>query len=65
MLEAAALVAQDIGPGHLSLEAVAERAGISKGGLLYHFPTKQALLSGLVEAHLSGIEASAGLTGEG
>ncbi|MCL4554253.1 MAG: TetR/AcrR family transcriptional regulator [Actinobacteria bacterium] len=28
----------------LTLEAVALRAGISKGGLLYHFSTKQALL---------------------
>lgn len=26
---------------------IAEAAGVSKGGLLYHFPTKEALLSGL------------------
>ncbi len=31
----------------VSLEAVAARAGISKGGLLYHFPAKSALLIGL------------------
>lgn len=28
----------------LTLEAVAKEAGISKGGLLYHFPNKDALL---------------------
>ena len=31
----------------VSLEAVAARAGVSKGGLLYHFPTKASLLVGL------------------
>src|SRR5690625_1088972 len=33
----------------LSLEAVARRAGLSKPGLMYHFPTKKALMRGLVE----------------
>ncbi|MCC2248475.1 TetR/AcrR family transcriptional regulator [Virgibacillus sp. AGTR] len=31
----------------LTLDAVANHAGISKGGLLYHFPNKDALLKGL------------------
>jgi len=33
----------------MTLEAVAEKAGVSKGGLLYHFPTKEALLLALVK----------------
>lgn len=33
----------------LTLEAVANYAGISKGGLLYHFPNKDALLKGLAD----------------
>ncbi|MEH7321147.1 TetR/AcrR family transcriptional regulator [Priestia megaterium] len=33
----------------LTLEAVAKQAGISKGGLLYHFPNKEALLAGLTQ----------------
>jgi len=33
-----------------TLEAVAARAGVSKGGLLYHFGSKEALLKGLLEA---------------
>jgi AcrR family transcriptional regulator len=35
----------------LTLEAVANEAGISKGGLLYHFPNKEALIEGLFEYH--------------
>ncbi|WP_042349296.1 TetR/AcrR family transcriptional regulator [Bacillus massiliigorillae] len=33
----------------LTLDAVAKHAGISKGGLLYHFPNKEALFLGLAE----------------
>lgn len=33
----------------LTLEAVATKAGISKGGLLYHFPSKDALILGMIE----------------
>lgn len=33
----------------LTLDAVAKQAGISKGGLLYHFPNKEALLNGLAK----------------
>ena len=31
-----------------SLNAIAARAGVSKGGLLYHFPDKTALIDGLL-----------------
>ena len=37
------------GSAGITLEAVAVRAGVSKGGLLYHFPGKEALLVGAVE----------------
>jgi len=33
----------------VTLDAVADRAGVSKGGLLYHFPSKEALVSGMVD----------------
>ncbi|MFC7648177.1 TetR/AcrR family transcriptional regulator [Streptosporangium lutulentum] len=39
----------DQGSQSLTLAAVAERAGCSKGGLLYHFSTKEALIKGMVE----------------
>ncbi|WP_085477436.1 TetR/AcrR family transcriptional regulator [Rathayibacter oskolensis] len=32
-----------------TLDAVARSAGVSKGGLLYHFPSKDALVDGLLE----------------
>lgn len=32
-----------------TLDAVAARAGVSKGGLLYHFPNKEAMIAVLLE----------------
>ncbi len=37
------------GASAVTLESVAAEAGLSKGGLLYHFPTKEALYAGLLE----------------
>ena len=34
--------------GQVSISAVAAEAGVSKGGLLHHFPTKEAMLAALV-----------------
>ncbi|UCI08743.1 TetR/AcrR family transcriptional regulator [Mesorhizobium sp. B1-1-8] len=56
ILAAAADVAREAGPGNLSLDAVASRAGVSKGGLLYNFPTKAKLMQGLVENYLKDFE---------
>ncbi|WP_017615068.1 TetR/AcrR family transcriptional regulator [Nocardiopsis salina] len=33
----------------VTLEAVARHASVSKGGLLYHFPSKVAMLTGLID----------------
>ena len=60
ILSAAAALARDVGPGNLSLDAVAERAGVSKGGLLYHFPSKSKLLQALVEQHLQDFDVALG-----
>jgi len=50
-----------IGPGGLVLDAVAADAGVSKGGLLYHFRSKEALVAGLCDRMLAGFdEALAG-----
>jgi AcrR family transcriptional regulator len=45
------------GPSAVTLEAVAEHAGVSKGGLLYHFPSKAALYTGLLEASRDRVKA--------
>jgi AcrR family transcriptional regulator len=58
ILAAAMAVARESGAGRLSLDAIARRAGVSKGGLLYHFPKKDALMRALVERHLAEIEAA-------
>jgi len=49
ILDAAAELVSEIGSGRLTLETVAERAGLSKGGLLYNFPTKEALLQAMIQ----------------
>lgn len=49
LLEAAALIVTEQGSDALTLDAVAKRAEVSKGGLLYHFSTKEALVKGLVQ----------------
>lgn len=51
LLQAAGDVVLRLGADALTLDAVAKEAGVSKGGLLYHFPNKDALLMGMV-AHL-------------
>ncbi|MEO3827202.1 TetR/AcrR family transcriptional regulator [Actinomadura sp. B10D3] len=48
LLDAAESVLSEQGTQALTLTAVAERAGVSKGGLLYHFPTKEALVRAMV-----------------
>lgn len=47
ILRAATAVVQREGVTALTYEAVAAEAGLTKGGLLYHFPTRDDLLHGL------------------
>jgi len=49
MLDAAEAIVRENGARHMTLDAVAMKAGVSKGGLLYHFPTKEALLKTMLE----------------
>lgn len=51
LLEATGRVVLKQGVAGLTLEAVAQAAGVSKGGLLHHYPSKDALIRGLC-AHL-------------
>ena len=48
ILAAALEVVENEGANHLTLDAVAKKAGFSKGGVLYHFSTKTDLLKGMV-----------------
>lgn len=47
----------DHGERASTLDAVATAAGVSKGGLLYHFPSKDALVEGLAE-HVEALAAA-------
>lgn len=58
LLDAATTVLLDQGAAHLSLAAVAAEAGVSKGGLLYHFPSKRALVEGLVDRMVADFDAA-------
>lgn len=49
MLDAYETLLIDHGPSAATLDAVAAAAGVSKGGLLYHFASKEALVTGLLE----------------
>jgi AcrR family transcriptional regulator len=58
LLESAAFVAVKYGLGSLTLDLVAQRAGVSKGGLIHHFPNKRALIEGLFNYLLTIFESS-------
>jgi AcrR family transcriptional regulator len=58
ILDAAEVLASEVGANYMSLDAVAAKAGISKGGLLYQFPSKVALLKGMIERYVERLEAA-------
>jgi len=49
LLDAAERVVMREGAGQLTMDAVAAEAGVSKGGVLYAFPTKDALIDAMFE----------------
>lgn len=69
VLEAAERVVTEVGAARLTLDAVAQAAGVSKGGLLYHFPSKESLLSALAQRYVDSmhdcIEAAKGSLQDG
>lgn len=48
LIAAAARVICDLGLARLTVDAVARAAGVTKGGLFHHFPTKQDLIAGVL-----------------
>jgi AcrR family transcriptional regulator len=60
LLDAAAAVIRRDGATALTLDAVAAEAGVSKGGVLYHFATKRALIDGLMSRWLDDFAAQLG-----
>jgi len=56
ILDAAEQLVADQGACSLTLDAVAQAAGVSKGGLLYHYPNKDALLAAMIERHCDDLD---------
>lgn len=57
ILQAACRLVRVRGVANMTLEAVAREAGVSKGGLLYHFPAKEALIVGMINYLLEQFSA--------
>ena len=52
ILAAAEEIVKDIGAANLTYDELVRRSGITRGGITYHFPTKDGLLRALVEHDL-------------
>jgi AcrR family transcriptional regulator len=48
IIDAAEAIVEEHGVAALTLEQAAKRAGVSKGGVLYHFPSKDALVAAMI-----------------
>jgi AcrR family transcriptional regulator len=57
LLDCAAKLAADQGVAALSVQAVADAAGVTKGGLFHHFASKQALLEAVMVDLLGALDA--------
>lgn len=67
VLDAARRIVETRGAGHLTFEMLAEESGVTRGGITYHFPTKEDLLKALIEADMAQwdeMAASLGASGE-
>jgi AcrR family transcriptional regulator len=56
-LEAATRIIARDGPGRLTLDAIARESGLSKGGVMHQFRTKEAVLKALLERQMEHFEA--------
>jgi AcrR family transcriptional regulator len=57
ILHAAFALIRREGVARLTIEAVAQEAGLSKGGVLYHFRSKEALIQAMVASLVERFEA--------
>src|SRR6516165_11533237 len=64
ILQAAEHVVATRGPGQLTLETAAAQAKVSKGGLFYHFRTKEALLEAMLRRTVQHLETEQSKIGD-
>ena len=55
-LDAALVIIARDGPGRLTLDAIARESGLSKGGVMHQFRTKEAVLKALLEREMVRFE---------
>ncbi|MCY3632003.1 MAG: TetR/AcrR family transcriptional regulator [bacterium] len=65
ILQAATEVIKQEGVSSLTLDKVAARAGVSKGGFLYHFGSKDALIVGLLNQVMGVLDHELNVLAEG
>jgi AcrR family transcriptional regulator len=58
ILDAANRVLLKKGADEFTLDAVAREAAVSKGGLLYHFPSKNRLIQAMIERNIERVETT-------
>ncbi len=56
LIECAARIAAEQGPGGLTIQAVADAAGVTKGGLLHHFRDKKQLIESVFGDFLNKLD---------
>ena len=56
IIDAAEQVVLKEGASHMTMDAVAAKACVSKGGLIYHFPSQRDLLQGMLQRFVERIE---------
>ncbi|BCP56356.1 TetR family transcriptional regulator [Kaistia sp. 32K] len=57
LLDCAATLAVEIGLSALTIQAVADAASVTKGGLFHHFPSKEKLIEGVFVDLLEKLDA--------
>lgn len=60
ILDTAVRIVDTQGARHLTLDAVAAEAGLSKGGVLYHYPSKRALIEGMLTLVMNSFDGAVG-----
>ena len=58
ILDAAETVVATMGVANMTFEEVARVASVSKGGVLYHFPTKEALTEAMIERFIERFDTA-------
>jgi AcrR family transcriptional regulator len=58
IVNAAEVILVEGGASHMTIDAVAKKAGVSRGGFFYHFPTKDLLLEAMINRTIRAREES-------